>query len=112
MVVKKNKGRVFGASFTKDEQKAIDLEVRRELLEFHEKYLRELDAVILWVLHVKLGFGHERLKRFYTDFSKEIRSMSQFYDMEGEELTWVMTEKLKKYGIDLVEWENEINAGT
>lgn len=39
------------------EKKAMDLEIQRQLAEYDQKHLVEIDAMILWVLHERFGFG-------------------------------------------------------
>ena len=42
-------------------------EIDRQILEHDEAYSLDIDAMVLWALHVYLGFGKKRLERFYRD---------------------------------------------
>lgn len=50
------------------EKKAMDLEIQRQLAEYDQKHLVEIDAMILWVLHERFGFGPKRLRQYYDSF--------------------------------------------
>ena len=52
MRVKKVGGKVYGADFTAAERKAMNLEIERQLAEYSRKHANEIDAIILWQLHV------------------------------------------------------------
>ena len=57
MRVKKAGGRIFGCTLSAAEKKAMDLEIQRQLSEYDQRHLIEIDAIILWVLHDRFGFG-------------------------------------------------------
>ena len=38
--------------------------------------------MVLWTLHVYLGFGKKRLERFYRDMLKEHIHMREVYEMD------------------------------
>lgn len=107
MIVLKSHGDVFGARFTANEKKALDIEIRKELANFMRQHEFEVDAMILWQLHEQFGFGYDRLFKFYSTFSKNIKSLVEKYEMEESESLWLVTKKLKDYGIDLEKWEKE-----
>ncbi len=107
MRIKKASGRVFGASMTAAEKKAMDLEIQRQLAEYDKKHALEIDAMILWVLHEQLGWGEKRLRRFYEHFAGEIDALLQRYQMDNDDAVWLCTRKLKDYGIDIEQWDRE-----
>lgn len=130
MEVLKHNGKVYGARLTAAEKQALQLECdriiaeeranleeyRRKLIEdilkdladFNDKNLKEIDAMILWELHEQLGFGHTRLRQFYDRFHANMKALGERYEMPtSEEKIWLCTHKLKEYGIDLDEWEKE-----
>lgn len=77
MVVKKAGGKIYGAVLTSAEKKAMNMEIERQLAEYTRKHEVELNAMILYVLHEQLGFGEQRLKKFFDRFSVEIRRPHQ-----------------------------------
>ena len=50
MQIKKAGGRVYGATLTSAEKKAMNMEIRRQLAEMDKKNMEEVDAVVLYVL--------------------------------------------------------------
>ena len=108
MVVLKSNGNVYGAQLTAAERKALRIELQKEMADIGRRDLMELDAIILWELHEQLGLGPKSLKRFYTQFNKELMALCDRYEMHTEaDKVWLCTHKLKEYGIDLEEWEKE-----
>ena len=57
-------------------------EIDRQILEHDEAYSLDIDAMVLWTLHVYLGFGKKRLERFYRDMLKEHIHMREVYEMD------------------------------
>ena len=104
MIVKKSRGKIYGASLSKTEKNAMDLEIRRQLAEYDKCHILELDAMILWVLHEQFGFGYKRLRRFFECFAESLNKLLERYDMDSSDRLWICTRKLKEYGIDLEEW--------
>lgn len=111
MFIKKSNGKVFGANLTAAEQKALDIEIRKRMAEFNRNNINELDAVILWTLHDKFGFGRRRLRRFYDAFFVSLHELCERYEMKENEQIWLCTQKLKDYGVDIQEWNHDILNG-
>lgn len=108
MIVKKVCGKVIGAHLTSAEQKAMRIEIEKELAQMTVKHARELDALILYHLREEFGFGPGRLKRFYHGFNEHIQKLCDRYEMhEQEERLWLCTRMLKEDGIDIEQWEKE-----
>lgn len=104
MYVKKTDGKVFGAGLTKTEQKALDMEIRRQLAEYDQKHTAEVDAMVLYVLMTQFGFGETRLRRFHDAFMVATDELLTHYEMEDCDLPWLCTQKLKDRGIDISTW--------
>ena len=107
MRAKRAAGRVYGASFTSAEKKAMDMEIQRQLAEYDRKHELEIDAMVLWVLHVTEGFGEKRLKRFYDGFAPALDALIHRYDMDDSDQVWLCTKQLKEHGIDISKWHDE-----
>ena len=103
MKLKKSGGKVFGADLTSAEKKAMEMEIRRQLVDYNRQNMNEIDALILWHLHIEYGFGKKRLLRFYESFNKRVEEMMNYYMMDSSKAPWMYTEKLKEYGIDIKE---------
>ena len=48
MIVKKAGGKVYGATFTAAERKAMDMEINRQIIEADKRYTDDIDAMILY----------------------------------------------------------------
>lgn len=68
-------------------------EINRQILEHDEAYSLDIDAMVLWTLHVYLGFGKKRLERFYRNMIKEHVHMRELYKMDD---TYPERSKLKE----------------
>lgn len=112
MRIKKSMGKIYGAEFTKAEEKAFNMEVERQLAEWNMEHDKELTAMSLWILHEEFGFGPERLKKFFMNFYKDIYALNARYLAdEGEndlDSLYLCQMKIKEYGIDLDAWEREL----
>lgn len=108
MIIKKSGKTIFGAELTNAEQKAMEIEIRRQLADYTRKYRKELLAVVLWELRTQLGFGHDRLKQFYFKFEPAIQDMIERYELVESDADWLCTHKLEEYGVNLDEWDKEL----
>ena len=104
MQIKKAGGKIFGASLTAAEQKAMNMEIQRQLVEYDRKNELELDAIILWELHTQLGLGPKRLKKFFDGFSDAVNALVNRYEMDISDDVWLCTHKLKEIGVDVEDW--------
>ena len=107
MYLKKHGKKVYGAQLSKAEQKAMDMEVRRQLAEYDRKHADELNAMILWHLHEEFGFGAKRLKHFYDTFAVRLDELIKYYEMTESDVEWLCTYKLKQYGINIEDWKKK-----
>ena len=109
MIVKKIGKTVYGAQFSSAEQKALDIEIKKQTAEIVRKNANEIDAMFLWYLHEKYGFGYDRLKQAHNYFKPTLESMCERYDMNtDEDKMWLCTKKLLDYGIDIEAWNAEV----
>lgn len=106
MRIKKAGGKVFGAVLTAAERKAMDMEINRQIVEADRRYANDIDAMVLYTLHVHLGFGKKRLREFYDAFSTEHDRLIQYYQMP-DDYTWLCKEMLKCIGVDVEAWNKE-----
>ena len=95
MRIKKAGGKVFGAVLTAAEKKAMDMEINRQIVEADRRYADDIDAMVLYTLHVHLGFGKKRLRKFYDALSAEHDRLIQYYQMP-DDYTWLCKEMLKR----------------
>ena len=70
-----------------------------------DRQILDIDAMVLWTLHVYLGFGKKRLERFYRDMLKEHIHMREVYEMDD---TYPERYKLKELcNVDVEALNNE-----
>ena len=103
MRVKKSGGKIFGADLTAAEKKALDMEIKRQIVEYERKHSNELQALVLWQLHEQLGFGVKRLKKFYENFNPAIDELLERYQLEDDDSVFICTLKLQDLGLDIEE---------
>lgn len=106
MVVKKMGNKIFGAELTRNEQKALDIEIKKQLAEYDRKNMMEMDSIILWILHSMYGLGEKRLRAFYDNFHTELEALADRYEMDDED-AYLCTENLRRIGIDVEKWHRE-----
>lgn len=110
MQIKRAGGKVYGAVLTAAERKAMDIEINRQIAEADRRHTDEIDALILWLLHEKFGFGMKRLRRFYELFQTEFDALIKRYEMDDSDTVWLCTHKLKEYGLDIEQWNKEVKT--
>lgn len=108
MRIKKSNGQIFGAQLTKAEQKAMNIEIGRQIDIYNQKNIREVDACVLWVLYRYFNFPRERLRDFYTQFHKHMHELSERFELGEEDQTWLSTKMLEGIGINLEDWERNV----
>ena len=106
MIVNKCFGKVTGATFTKAEQKAFEIEMKRQIHAQEQQYCNDKDALILYVLHAHLGFGKKRLREFYEAYSRELKKLTEYYEMPDDDV-YLARLKLKEIGVDIEAWNKE-----
>lgn len=108
MVVKKAGGKIYGAVLTSAEKKAMNMEIERQLAEYTRKHEVELNAMILYVLHEQLGFGEQRLRKFFMTGSRwRLTHWSNTTRWTMKTPSGLCTRKLLDMGIDVEKWCDE-----
>lgn len=88
-------------------QHAMLCEIQRQISEYDKKHAIEFDAMVLWFLHKKYGFGKKRLRRFYDDFVPVQDDLIRRYELGKADTGWLCMEELKQIGVDVVQWDEE-----
>ncbi|MBO5831580.1 MAG: hypothetical protein J6R01_08245 [Alistipes sp.] len=89
---------------TKAQSKAVDDEVKRQILARKEEFYTAIDGAMLWTLRKTLGFGKKRLRRYFFNFIENYFEMCDAYEMTD---TFPQRVKLERIGVDLDAWEDE-----
>ena len=45
-------------------RKAMKSEINRQIVEQKDKFIEDVDTMVLWTLRTELGFGKKRIERF------------------------------------------------
>lgn len=89
----------------------MNVEINRQIAESERQHANDLDALILYALHVHLGLGKKRLRRFYEAFTAEHNKLIEHYEMPDDN-AWLANMKLKEMGVDVAAWNAEKEAAT
>lgn len=84
------------------EMKALNGSIREQIAANVSRLEQYLEAIVLWRLHEKYGFGVKRLEDFLEDFQPAIQELKAFYEVEGQEETELACmHNLKSIGFDI-----------
>ena len=78
------------------EKKALEREINSQLADYIRKFEKQIDAIVLYVLHSKFGWGQKRLREFYDAFQPALNSLQQHYEMGVGDQSWLCDRKLKE----------------
>lgn len=97
----------FGIQLNKAEQKVLDAEINRQILENDLQFSIDNDSAILEMLHGHFGFGKKRLKKAWKLFFAEHKKLREYYEMTPEDGGWLCRQRLLKIGVDVEAWYKE-----
>lgn len=106
MTFKKFQGQIFGVELNAKEQRAVNEEINRQLLERHKEFADDVDYMILKILHDHFGFGPTRLRRFYDRFTEENDTLVERYEM-SDAGAYIARTEMNALGVNVEEWNNE-----
>lgn len=69
--------------FTAGQKKQLSAEIRKQVAVENERYERDYDTLILYVLYMKFGFGRKRLFRFYREMATVRHDLKAFYKSDS-----------------------------
>lgn len=90
--------------FNSQSNAAMKKEIRRQIAEQEEVYIRGIDVMFLWALHKEFGFGKERLIRAYKAIGREYEAMRKFFETDE---VFPAEFKLREIGVDISELRDE-----
>jgi hypothetical protein len=86
---------------SKNQRCRMNEEIEKELDAKLQSDVTQIDAAILWTLHLCFGFGKKRLRRFY-DFFVKLSRVNDRWKIRADNI-----ELLKGIGVDIEEWNRE-----
>ena len=106
MIFNKFRGQIFGVKFTPKEQKALDEEINRQIVETHQQFVDDFDYMILRVLHNHFGFGLQRLKKAYDLFHEDNEALIKHYEMPDAGV-YIARKEMNAIGANVEKWNSE-----
>lgn len=91
-----------------EQKKAMNKEINRQILENDMKFSKDYDAAVLWTLRVCYGFGKKRIRRFWDCFLAEHQRLRECYEQNPDSEEANYKELLKKIGVDVDTWYEEV----
>lgn len=98
---KKSGGKIFAVQFNKAEERALDQEIKKQIVENDRAFDMDKESSILWMLHTQFGFGPKRLKLAWKMFYAETLKLREHYLMEQADDGWLARKKLKDICLNL-----------
>ena len=86
---KKSGGKIFAVQFNKAEERALDQEIKKQIVENDRAFDMDKESSILWMLHTQFDFGPKRLKLAWKLFYAETLKLREYYLMDQEDDGWL-----------------------
>ena len=99
-------GQIFKVELTPKEQKAMDAEINRQLIDKHSEFVDDVDYMIMRILHNHFGFGPTRLRRFHEAFIADNNALVKHYEM-ADAGAYIARKEMDEIGCNIEEWNRE-----
>ena len=100
------------AILSKAQRATLDREIKEEMLKLNEKYEKDFDTVLVYVLNRHLHFGRKRIKRLYHQLINNRIELRRFYaddnNSDAKIDIFAMEKELERKGINLSQIFDEI----
>lgn len=106
MTFQKLNGKIYKVELSPKEQKAMDAEINRQIIEKHLEFTDDFDYMVMRILHKHFGFGITRLKRFYDVFSDENDELVRHYETPDAG-AYIARRDMNKLGCNIEKWNSE-----
>lgn len=110
MKVKRMGNKIYGAELSAKERKAMNLEISKQIAIMERDHVNEIDALVLYVLYKRYGWGKKRLRDFYEAFTAEHNRLIEHYEMPDDN-AWLALKELKEISVDVEAWNSEEERG-
>ena len=92
---------ILPRKMTKREMQALDGSIREQIGKSVGKLQGNIEAIVLWQLHVQKGWGVKRLEEFLEGFRPALQELMDFYGVDStEEVEFACVQNLKSIGFD------------
>lgn len=102
----KCRGQIYKVELSPSEQKAMDVEINRQLIEKHAEFVDDVDYMVMRILHDHFGFGLTRLRRFYDLFNADNDALVKHYEM-ADAGSYIARKEMNEIGCNIEKWNNE-----
>lgn len=106
MTFKKFRGQIFGVELTAKEQKAVDAEIKRQVIEDHQRFMNDFDYMILWVLYNRFDFDLQQLRMAYDLFRADNDALIKHYEMDDAGI-YIARKEMNAIGCNVEQWNKE-----
>ena len=92
---------ILPRKMTKREMQALEGSIREQIGKSVGKLQGNIEAIVLWQLHVQKGWGVKRLEEFLEGFRPALQELMDFYGVDStEEVEFACVQNLKSIGFD------------
>lgn len=81
--------------------------MKKEIARQGRAFSKDVQTMLMWVLHKHYGFGKKRLEQFYITFLREYEDMCKFFETDE---VFPAEYKLREIGIDVEELAKKYDA--
>lgn len=110
MFFKKAAGNIFDVQLSKAEQRALDAEIKKQIVEHDKQYDIDRESSILWMLHTEFDFGPKKLKRAWQLMYASGIKLREHYEMSSDDDGWLCRKMLKEMGCDVEQWYKDLDV--
>lgn len=83
------------------EMQAVQASIRETIAASVGKLSGNIEAIVLWQLHIQKGWGVKRLEEFLEGFRPALQELMDFYGVDStEEVEFACVQNLKSIGFD------------
>lgn len=104
----KFKGKIINVRYSKAEQKAMDQSIREQLVEYDKEHAKDIESLVLDIMHDEFGFGESRAKRVFDRLHPALLELFNRYGAGQTAEDIERLNRLQKIGIDICEWSKEV----
>lgn len=103
----KFKGKIINVRYSKAEQKAMDQSIRDQLVEYDKEHAKDIESIVLDILHEESGFGAVRAERVFEKLHPRLLELFNRYGAGQTDEDRERLANLKKIGIDIERWSGQ-----
>ena len=100
----KYRGKVIKVIYSKEEQKAMDQSIREQLVEYDKEHAKDIESLMLDILHDEFGFGESRARRAWERFHPRLLELMDRYGAGETSEDRKRLGRLSNLGINVERW--------